>query len=189
MDGRSDSGEQDEEGVVAARKALSELTDLADAMLMGGDGDVYSRTKNELAKMAANEHAISGQKRKRDYFADAGQADKATVAAYVSEVKVPVQWEYRGNNDQLTHGPYTTEQMMGWIRAGYFVGDGAVDVRRIAPKLHDAGNAPADAATANDMMADLMDSDDDEKGGECNSAANDGGWERSDEVNFASFLA
>ena len=38
------------------------------------------------------------------------------------------------------------------------------------------------------MMADLMDSDDDEKGGECDSTAKDDGWERSDEVNFASFL-
>ena len=191
-DGRSNAGEEDEEGVAAARKALSDLTDLADAMLMGGDGDVYSRTKEELAKMAAaagGEHAIFGQKRKRDYFAGAGQTNTATVAASVSEVKLAVQWEYRGNEDQQTHGPYSTEQMMGWIEAGYFVGDAAVDVRRIAPEVVSAAAAAADVAPANDLMADLMDSDDDDvEGGNTSSEAMDDGWERSDEVNFASFL-
>lgn len=191
-DGRSDAGEEDEEGVAAARKALSDLTDLADAMLMGGDGDVYSRTKEELAKMAAaagGEHAFSGQKRKRDYFAGAGQANTATVAESVSEVKVAVQWEYRGNEDQQTHGPYSTEQMMGWIQAGYFVGNAAVDVRRIAPEVVSSAAAAADVAPANDLMADLMDSDDDDvEGGNTSSEAMDDGWERSDEVDFASFL-
>ena len=40
-----------------------------------------------------------------------------------------VQWEYRGNQDNFIHGPYTTQQMLEWTKAGYFVGAAAVDIR------------------------------------------------------------
>ena len=87
--------------------------------------------------------------------------------------------------------------MLGWIQAGYFVGEAAVDVRRVASANGVGGGAGDDAAakkaaetaTADDLMADLMDSDDDEGGEEAKvetDAANE--WERSDKVDFKSYL-
>ena len=64
--------EDDGAGVAAAKRALSDLTDLADALLMGGDGEVYSRTKEELVRMSsvsgAGDDHLAGHKRKRNYF-------------------------------------------------------------------------------------------------------------------------
>ena len=106
----------------------------------------------------------------------------------LAEAAPAPMWEYRGNQDGQIHGPYTTEQMVGWIGAGFFVGEAAVDVRRARTA------SAAAAATADDLMADLMDSDDDNDGG-----GDDGGdgkeevmreepWQRSDRVDFRSLL-
>ena len=206
----------DASGVAAAQKALSDLTELADALLMGGDGEVYSRTREELVRMASasgtgtgggNEDHLAGHKRKRNYFGggdeegandNGGNGDGSSKMAKINgaaatdqaDKKPPVQWEYRGNQDQQIHGPYTTEQILGWIQAGYFVGEAAVDVRRVASMNGGGAGAGEDAATADDLMADLMDSDDEEGGDEKAkteaNAAND--WERSDKVDFKSYL-
>ena len=219
MDAKGKTNEDDDVGVAAAQKALSDLTDLADALLMDGDGEVYSRTKEELVRMSSvagtrgDEDHLAGHKRKRNYFGgndggdanDDGDGDGSSKMAKVAggapgqgDTKPPVQWEYRGNQDQQIHGPYTTEQMLGWIQAGYFVGEAAVDVRRVttgngggAGAGDDAAKKAAETATADDLMADLMDSDDDEgdgdEGGKAETdAAND--WERSDQVDFKSYL-
>ena len=220
MDAQGKTTDEDDGagGVAAAQRALSDLTDLADAVLMGGDGEVYSRTKEELVRMSSvadtnvEEDHLAGHKRKRNYFGGAGgdandddkgdgstskMAKVAGGAPVQADKKAPVQWEYRGNQDQQIHGPYTTEQMLGWIQAGYFVGEAAVDVRRVASANGVGGGAGNDAAakkaaetaTADDLMADLMDSDDDE-GGEAakveTDAANE--WQRSDKVDFNSYL-
>ena len=208
----------DDPGVAAAQRALSDLTDLADALLMAGDSEVYSRTRVELVRMSSvagtgDEDHLAGHKRKRNYFGgDSGDANddvdgdssskmaKTDGGASVqADKKTPVQWEYRGNQDQQVHGPYTTEQMLGWIQAGYFVGEAAVDVRRIPSADVNGGGGSGDSdgakkaaekATADDLMADLMDSDDDEGGGEeakvDSNTANE--WERSDKVDFKSYL-
>ena len=103
-------------------------------------------------------------------------------------------WEYRGNQDGQIHGPYTTEQMVGWIGAGFFVGEAAVDVRR-ARTASAAATATA-TATADDLMADLMDSDDDDGGcggggggdDEKEEVMREEPWQRSDRVDFRSLL-
>jgi len=150
---------------------------------------------------AGEEHTAAGHKRKRNYFDDDDVTDNDAVSemakaddtaddgatrrpAVSSSDKPPVQWEYRGNQDQQIHGPYTTDQMMGWIHAGYFVGEAAVDVRRRVPPGVDGGHGATAAAAGDataDLMADLMESDDDEE-------SNDNAWERSDKVAFKSFL-
>ena len=220
MDAKGKTNEDDDDaGVAAAQKALSDLTDLADALLMGGDGEVYSRTNEELVRMssvagtaAGDEDHLAGHKRKRNYFGgdggdanDDGDGDGSSKMAKVdggapvqTDKKAPVQWEYRGNQDQQIHGPYTTEQMLGWIQTGYFVGEAAVDVRRVATVNGGGAGAGDDAAakkaaetaTADDLMADLMDSDDDEGGEEGGKAETDAAndWERSDQVDFKSYL-
>ena len=191
---------KDHADVAAAHEALAELTDLADALLMGGDGEVYSRTKGELMRLSSagnaadgggGEHA-DGHKRKRNYFGgnnEAGyskmiKADNAAgdapVPAHVQSP--PVRWEYRGNEDKQIPGPFTTAQMLEWIQGGYFLGAAAVDVRRVAPPDGGGGSSGGcviKPAGADDLMADLMEDSDEEDGG------GDGGeWLRSDEINF-----
>lgn len=94
-----------------------------------------------------------------------------------------LQWEYRGNQDHAIHGPYTTQQMLEWINAGYFVGEQAVDVRMVRPptttttpstaaatKRSGDEEKPKARTDVDELMADLMDSDNDdendEKGGD-----------------------
>ena len=204
--GKDADAAADDAGVSAAQKALSELTELADAILMGGDSEIYSRNRSDLMKSASggadatgDEHE-AGHKRKRNYFSEeqdgnvipitnATRSDEtATSTPPAASTKVPVQWEYRGNQDNQIHGPYTTEQMLGWIRAGYFVGETAVDVRRIKSSTDSSAGAEP-TVTSDDLMADLMDSDDDDG----DSKDKEGGdseqlWEKSDKVDFQSYL-
>jgi CD2 antigen cytoplasmic tail-binding protein 2 len=89
-----------------AQRALNDLTEAANALLLKGDVDVYQRTRNDFMKLIP---------------------DTKTAAS-----KEVVTWEYRGNQDGELHGPYTTAQMMSWIQAGYFIGEQAVQIRTIS---------------------------------------------------------
>jgi hypothetical protein len=112
---------------------------------------------------------------------------------------VEVLWEYIGQADQQTHGPYTTEQMIQWTSAGYFVGASAVKIRSIGRSTNSSdANAAATAATVNDLMADLEDSDDDGDDDKDDEVATAGTtttqkeespapWMQSDQVDFKSY--
>jgi len=119
-----------------------------------------------------------------------------------------VQWEYRGNQDNAIHGPYSTQQMVDWIGAGYFLGDMAVDVRRqvrtdtdkqqvlVATTTTEGGKEEVvHQQTKEDVIDDLLgdlddddDDDDDDDETEGTVLANSDEWMRSDVVNFSSYL-
>ena len=183
---------KDDSGVnraqAAAEGAVSQLTELADVLLMGGDGEAYDRNGSDLKALLAREEggdggaAATGKKRKSIF--DNGDPGAATTAGgIVKKSASNPLWVYRGNVDREVHGPYSTEQMMGWVRAGYFVGEAAVDVRRVRVGDGGAGAGATVAVIAGggkkgeeaveDLMADLMDSDDDDggDGGEGESAS------------------
>jgi hypothetical protein len=43
-----------------------------------------------------------------------------------------MRWEYTGLDGQI-HGPYSSSEMAGWIRQGFFTGDSAVYMREYQP--------------------------------------------------------
>eukprot|EP00985_Skeletonema_marinoi_P024174 scaffold16655_cov71-Skeletonema_marinoi.AAC.1 len=106
-------------------------------------------------------------------------------------------WEYRGNEDEAIHGPYTSKQMMEWTSCGYFVGDSAVDIRRVGSMSSEVGKVKTveeDAPTktdVDDLMADLeSDGEDncDEGDRESASVNAESSWMRSDRVDFSLYL-
>uniref|UniRef100_A0A7S4JTE0 GYF domain-containing protein n=1 Tax=Odontella aurita TaxID=265563 RepID=A0A7S4JTE0_9STRA len=190
---------------------------------------------SSTAAAAAGASASPPPAKRRNYFSDSAassEADKAKTddgfpASAAPSPKAEIKWEYRGNADSKLHGPYTTTQMMQWTQAGYFVGEAAVDVRMVRAEDDDDGAETKAAAgagvekddkakegeekkkdTADDLMADLMESDEDEdnedaekeqagkdnedgKGGaagEKGAIASNGEWRKSDAVDFASYL-
>ena len=109
-----------------------------------------------------------------------------------------IQWEYRGNEDNAIHGPYKTQEMMEWIKAGYFVGPMAVDVRMISRDAVDTNDIngckdePASKSkeeVVDDLLGDLEDSDDenDNEGETGIDSAIASEWQRSDEIDFSKY--
>jgi len=165
--------DKDEEVTVAAQaaqKSLNDLTEASSALLNMGDVDIYQKTRQDLSKLIPADTAAA--------------LLQATSAATASSSAVPTvvrYWEYKGNQDGQIHGPYTSEQMKGWIQAGYFVGEQAVQVRTVTTPTSTAGTKEAPKKSkeddVKDLLSDLMDDDDDEgeedknKEGKDNSAA------------------
>jgi len=114
----------------------------------------------------------------------------------------------RGNEDNAIHGPYKTQEMMEWIKAGYaFRGPMAVHVQMITrdagTNSHTGGNgqtghnsgkdepeSKSKEEVVDDLLGDLEDSDDENEGeakgretGIDSSIASE--WQRWDEIDFS----
>ena len=110
-----------------------------------------------------------------------------------------VMWEYKDNTLGALRGPFSSKQMLDWTSCGYFVGESAVDIRRVGsnnvvdtkPKSSEEEDAKADV---DDLMADLMDDDDNaDGGGEAKTKKEDADssastWMRSDRIDFSLYL-
>ncbi|KAI2510516.1 GYF domain containing protein [Fragilaria crotonensis] len=142
-----------------SQKALDELTVASNALLLQGDVDIYQKTREDIMAMVPD------------------QADPVPT----HESRRVVQWEYKGNQDGEIHGPYTTQDMLGWTQAGYFIGPQAVQIRTVSP-------GPAtQASTQEELLSDLMDDDDDEDGDRKAPVAVRGEWVSSNDVNFLAY--
>ncbi|CAJ1943196.1 unnamed protein product [Cylindrotheca closterium] len=139
-----------------AKSCLDDLTGAANALLLKGEVDIYDTRRQRILQVLSKH---------------------ATVMEFPNKQQAPTDWEYKGNQDGQIHGPYTTQQMMGWMQAGYFVGLQKVRIRTIRKKT----NSPED-----DLMADLM--DDDEKADSQEDALEKGEWQWSDEINMKNYL-
>jgi hypothetical protein len=149
---KAGNGEDTDDNFNFAKTSLDDLTGAANALLFKGDVDIYDTTRNDII------------------------LKKLSLEAPVVDVpkQQPATWEYMGDQDGLLHGPYSTEQMIGWTQAGYFVGAQQVQIRTIRePEL----------STKDEMLADLMDDDDEE---ETNSIK--GEWMPSNDVVFTAYL-
>jgi CD2 antigen cytoplasmic tail-binding protein 2 len=170
--GRKKSVDDDDEAQQLARTALNDLTEASNALLLKGKIDIYQKTRSDLEQLlpgdGEEEAATDGKPRSK--------GDGSSTAA--------VRWEYRGSQDGQIHGPYATRDMLGWIRAGYFVGPSAVSVRTVAA-------APVAAKERNkslqeDLLDDLMGDDDDDSEKKPEEPVR-GEWMRSDQVDFTKY--
>jgi hypothetical protein len=140
-----------------AKSCLNDLTGAANALLLKGEVDIYDTTRKKILSLLPKEVA----------------QEKTT------EKPAPARWEYMGNQDGETHGPYSTEQMIGWTQAGYFVGDQKVKIRTIREGA---------LSTEDDLLADLMDDDDDDEERRPIKTTVRGEWVWSSEVYFPTYL-
>ena len=144
-----------------AKLCLDELTACANALLFKGDVNIYDSTRNDILKLLPQQE----------------------VAPQNPTKYPPAQWEYMGNQDGKLHGPYSTEEMLRWTQAGYFVGAQQVKIRTIRKQ---------EPSSQNDLLADLMDDDDDDDDDDV-SSRNEGNhvkgpWLSSNYVDFKSYL-
>jgi CD2 antigen cytoplasmic tail-binding protein 2 len=131
-----------------AKSHLDDLTGAANALLLKGEVDIYDRTRQSILRLYPS-------------LSDTADA-KPSIATATSKPK----WEYQGNEDHQLHGPYTTDQMIGWVRSGYFVGAQRVKIRTITTSVEEEEKVvvePPQLSTEEDLMADLMDDDDDDE--------------------------
>ena len=151
---------KEQESTALAKKALNDLTEASSALLLNGQHDIYQKTRQQLSELLPTKKEPNN--------------------------KPVVQWEYQGSQDQQVHGPYTTQQMQGWIQQGYFVGPTAVMIRSIRQE------PVAGASIKDDLLNDLMD-DEDEDDNETiakKPAATiliKGEWTKSDKVDFSQY--
>jgi CD2 antigen cytoplasmic tail-binding protein 2 len=139
-----------------AKTCLDDLTGASNALLLKGEVDIYDTSRKHILKILPQEPQKSPS---------------------ATEKQPPAQWEYMGNQDDQTHGPYTTEQMIGWTQAGYFVGAQKVRIRTIREEQ---------LSTKEDLLADLMDDEDDNTANQKKMVK--GEWMWSNEVDFTSYL-
>ena len=199
-----------------ARRVVEELTELADSLLFGGEVDAYDLTKADWVhryKLEAyfpsstRKRPTDAKKQRRGYF-DATTTNNDANGEITTESAEPttqshlddqVMWEYRGNEDGVIHGPYTSKQMMEWTSCGYFVGDSAVDIRRVGSLSVEVSKektveetTPIIKTDVDDLMADLESDgeDNDDGGGDKESATvnAESSWMRSDRVDFSLYL-
>ena len=158
-----------EEAYKAAKTCLDELTGCANALLLKGEVDIYDTRRQTILSKHVPLTEFTGEEEEKKIAAP-------------QQKQPPADWEYMGNQDGKIHGPYTTEQMMGWMKAGYFVGQQKVKIRTIRKK---------ELSTEEDLLNDLMDDDEEEEDrGNNSDVANTikGDWQWSDEINMASYL-
>jgi len=173
-------------------KALTQITELCNICMMKFDdgGNIYDSTRLKMQAFLQQSDREASLKRKSEAQSNGNGKRPKTDDSSVKEKK-QINWEYRGNEDNLIHGPYSTQQMVEWIRSGYFVGSMAVDVRIVADKtsntkIGDANQKKED--TVNDLLDDLEDSDNEDSPKEKANEPTDNDWSRSDAVNFESYL-
>merc|ERR1711971_201259 len=131
------------------RETVEELTELADALLFQGETEAYELSRRDwihrlkLEKyFPSSDHTkrpfesssiVPSKKQRHNYFEDASESVTSIQQVVVKQdhVSGQVLWEYKGNEDGTIHGPYTSQQMMEWTACGYFVGESAVDIRKV----------------------------------------------------------
>lgn len=189
------------------REMVEELTELADALLFEGETEAYELTRrdwNHRFKWVGQSSPLDDDSGIDADFPVAkknrGRYFDGTANAHQTE---EVMWEYKGNEDGVVHGPFTSRQMLEWTTSGYFVGESSVDIRRVMCGGGVLGNNGAGStgktevvkanADVDDLMADLLDDDDDVErtkvGADDTSATTSAeSWLRSDRVDFSVYL-
>jgi len=164
-----------------AKDSFNDVTEAANALLLKGKIDIYQSQQSEI-EAALTKIQQQQQKEKQ-------QQTPATATIVPAPAKPPtVQWEYRGSQDHQIHGPYSSQDMLHWIRAGYFVGPSAVQVRTVQVPV----SKPVVAkSTQEDLLSDLMDDDDDDDDKAPAAQAQEvdrGEWQMSDKVDFSLYM-
>ncbi|KAL7680667.1 putative CD2 antigen cytoplasmic tail-binding protein 2/Lin1 [Plasmopara halstedii] len=93
------------------------VTEAADFLMRLGDVGVYSKTNEEFIsekKLWRREHLAQPRE---------GKSEKE------------VMWEYKTSDGQI-HGPFPSSSFLSWQQQGYFIGDNAVDMRKLESWEH-----------------------------------------------------
>ena len=166
----------------ASFNALNKITEICNLCMMKFDdgSNIYENTKSKMQQFLNDSDNL--ERLKRNQLSVSDQSALRTSNE--------VQWEYKGNEDNLIHGPYSTQQMIQWTSAGYFVGSNAVDVRIVSNNHNaDTSTEQKQKVTVDDLLDDLEDSDNEETPSDENKfTASKNEWLRSDAVNFGSYL-
>lgn len=150
---KQDAKETNNESNVA-KSHLDALTGAASALLLKGEVDIYDKTRQDMLRMFPS---LSVQVKRTN-------ANNDTKAPPPSTTISKPKWEYQGNEDNQLHGPYTTEQMISWVRSGYFVGAQRVKIRTISVQEQaEEEKVEPELSTEDDLMADLMDDDEEDE--------------------------
>jgi CD2 antigen cytoplasmic tail-binding protein 2 len=157
---KDDDEDDDKNNRQLAQDSLNDLTEAANALLLKGKINIYQQTKQDIAKLVP-------------------------LPAPVANTLPEVQWEYRGNEDGQIHGLYSTQEMMAWIRAGYFVGPSAVQVRIVSQVTSTKNNTKS---MQEDLMSDLLEDDNDDDTTDKQESTVHGEWMLSDAVGFTKYL-
>lgn len=161
---RRQKPQQQDSSMKLAQTALNELTEAANALLLKGQVDIYQTTRNEIVKLLPHK-------------------DTTSTTGTNGNTPHKVKWEYQGMQDGQIHGPYATDEMLGWIQAGYFVGPSVVKVRTAKEESYKPS-----ANLKDELLSDLL--DDVENDNEKPSAKHMvyGEWQMSDHVDFRAYL-
>jgi CD2 antigen cytoplasmic tail-binding protein 2 len=143
-----------------AKTCLNDLTGAASALLLKGEVDIYDTTRQSILNLLPQE---------------------PQKPFHPTEKQPAAQWEYLGNQDGNIHGPYTTEQVIGWTQTGYFVGEQRVKIRTIREEQ---------LSTKDDLLADLLGEDEDDNDADATkeNGTIKGEWLWSNEVSFRAYL-
>jgi CD2 antigen cytoplasmic tail-binding protein 2 len=168
--GRKKETSLDENGRRLAQDAFNDITEASSALLLKGKIDIYELKRSDIELLQSS--LSSGN----------NTANETATKATLSFPKANVQWEYKGNHDGQIHGPFTTEEMLGWIRVGYFVGDTAVQVRTVqaTPPSSDS------KSLREDLLSDLLDDDAEQ---DKTPQVQRGEWMISDKVDFVKYMS
>lgn len=164
-----------------AKQSLYKLTSLANELVMlYFEHDVYSKSAEELKQWY--QVLFSEQK------SQAHSETKYLTPSLVADM--PVQWEYCGQDSNM-YGPFTTEQMMQWLKQGYFLGDSAVRVRKVhSNMLGDLSSIKREKTvnTVEDLVADLEESEHEEFEANGQRKNADDQWLMSDKIDFSKYV-
>lgn len=139
-----------------AQDSLQELTSLSSAvLLLQGRVDIYQMTRKDLLRCLSRHDTLDG---KTSAVTVASTTSRETPSERDIRNNRTNRWEYQGRSDGQIHGPYTTQEMMQWIHAGYFIGDAVVYVRLVTTST----TLPADEVSSSDTKTEQYTSAKDE---------------------------
>lgn len=139
----------------SAKLALVKLTGIANALLSRGDVEVYQYTKSTLTKNIPKSTSGGDENAAKETF-----------------------WEYKGSHDGQIHGPYSSVEMLTWRKAGYFVGNQRVLVRKVEKKYDE------DPATQGELLSDLLEGSDSKQAENGEKDGEPSSWIWSDSIEF-----
>lgn len=150
-----------------ANDSFDDITEAANALLLKGKIDIYQSRQSDIQAALSQ---LQREKTSHVETADSSSIDKVGQ-------KNAIQWEYRGSQDHQIHGPFSSQDMLHWIQAGYFVGPSAVQIRSVHPQPK---------SSQEELLSDLLDDDpraDDEE------VLVRGEWQMSDKGDFLAMLS
>ena len=160
-----------------AQDSFNIITEAANALLLKGKIDIYDAKRIDI------ESAIRAK-------VQSETVETTNInSSNRNENNETVRWEYKGNQDGEIHGPFSTEEMLSWINAGYFIGSMVVQVRPIKHPIR--STLSSDKSMKEDLLSDLLDDDENDNTNvpkPHQEIVQRGEWILSDKVDFNKYL-